>query len=198
MRILVIQPHADDAVWSIGEHMLTWLERGDRVEVFTTHGGAVPGQMTKHMALRAEHAAVARAMGIEDYYCRAFFDDAWADRPASSEDADTIAQVIYDSVDRPDVLVGPYGILHPDHRTVAGATFGLARKWSGTKLWVYEELPYYVLYPQTRCVPSGYELKASGVTHFDRKKELSRMYKSQWADHLERTVFAPERLWAPA
>lgn len=198
MRILIAQPHADDAVWSIGEHMLTWLDLDHQVDVFTTHGGAVPGQMGKHLTLRAEHAKVMRAMGCEDFYCRAFFDDAWPNRPESSANASDIAKVIHDSVAQPDVFVAPYGIHHPDHRTVAGATLTVARKWVGTKLWVYEELPYYVLYPQTRHPPTGYELKAPSTFHFEGKKVFCRMYKSQWAPHLERTVFAPERLWAPA
>ena len=196
MRILVLQPHADDAVWSIAEHMLTWLEDGHQVEVFTTHGGKVPGQEAKHTTLRKEHRSVMQKMGCEDFYCQSFFDDAWDERPAASAWAGEVADLIFEQTSKPDVLVGPVGAHHPDHQVIAWVTHALERRWL-TYAWWYEELPYYVLYPADRK-PLGRRVELQGHNdHFTEKKELCRMYRSQWAPHLERTVFAPERLWVP-
>lgn len=199
MKLLIVQPHQDDAVWSIAEHMLTWMENGHELVVLTTHNGRVPRRdfmrHRKHDILDLEHHDVMVAMGIHHWIQLDHPDDGWG--PEYSHSAAAIGAEIRWKITRvgPDVIVCPTGIHHPDHRTCRFAVYS-AYLDGGPAVWFYDELPYYVLHPQLACGPGLYQ-PAVYRDHFDRKKELVKMYKSQWAPHLERTVYAPERVWVP-
>lgn len=197
MKLLVVQPHHDDAVWSIAEHMLTWIEDGHEVVVMTTHAGRVrlvdKERHRKHDRLDLEHHEAMVALGVNHWIQLDFPDDGWGavHSPKPNEVSREIERYVVQT--EPDVLVAPTGIHHPDHETcwlaVMNAT--ISRRIT---VWFYDELPYYVLYPQLAFTTGRYD-PAGHREHFEKKKELCQMYKSQWAPHLERTVYAPERVW---
>jgi LmbE family N-acetylglucosaminyl deacetylase len=194
VKILVLQPHYDDAVWSIAEHMLTWLKAGDHVGVCTVFGwtGA-----PKEDLLAVEHAQAMSLMRMDEAWALDFRDDAHRDRGLTRSD---VARAMAAQVEhwKPDVAVVPMGIHHPDHRMCAMTAWDHRR----VPTWRYEELPYYVLYP-SQCVTDddargvGWHLRKND-DFLPFKKALCQIYASQWAPHLERTVYAPERLWGTA
>jgi hypothetical protein len=62
-------------------------------------------------------------------------------------------------------------------------------------VWVYDELPYYVMHPH-EATPETWEWKPGGCrSHLDEKKRLCRLYASQIGETEERCLWAPERLW---
>jgi len=196
VRILVFTPHYDDAVWSIAEHMLTWLKAGDYVGVCTVFGwtGA-----PKEDLLAAEHAQAMSLMRVSEHWALDFKDDA---HPCERR-PQVVGSAMVTEVEhyRPDVVVLPRGIHHPDHIQVSS----LRLPRSVATIWYYEELPYYVLYPFEAIDPDphlrstiwfDWEMRKHD-DFFAFKKALCQTYASQWAPHLERTVYAPERLWGP-
>ncbi len=184
MRVAVISPHLDDAVFSVAEHMLS---RPDWDFTIITPFAAAPEGNEKYATLRAEHSAVCAAGGWTEVN-GPFFDDAFATRT----DISTL-RLWLQLATPPDVeaVWMPVGIHHPDHRSVRAAT-----RNDGTPFWLYEELPYRVLYPRE------FGLQARKMVGYDpsmleRKKELCRMYASQIGPDIERCLYVPERLWGP-
>ena len=185
MRVAVISPHLDDAVFSVAEHMLS---RPDWHFTIITPFAAAPEGNEKYATLRAEHAAVCAAGGWTEVN-GPFFDDGFDIPPDVKSLQLWLALAIGPSVDE---VWAPVGIHHPDHRT---ARLALAEVGGGTsQMWLYEELPYRVLYP------AEFGLRARQLVGYDpsmleRKKELCRMYASQIGPDIERCLYVPERLW---
>lgn len=186
MRVAVISPHLDDAVFSVAEHMLS---RPDwQFEIVCPFAG-VPDDdagRAKYETLLAEHQAVIDATG-------------WSKRNGPFLD-DVYGAAAHDVVDwLNDVLPGqfsewwaPVGIHHPDHKIIRQIIGHMGRPTEGLS-W-YEELPYRVLYPAEFGMHSR-ELVGYDPSMLERKKELCRMYASQIGPDIERCLYVPERLW---
>jgi len=196
MDILILQPHADDAVWSMAEHMLTWQEDGHYLAVATVFGAAVrhtdPAREEKHRVLDAEHGAVLRAMGITMVSNGPFSDDGWGlPRPLDLDLRTYVGSLLSHPFD---VIVAPTGIWHPDHVQLGLNMQNYTWQSPRRQTWIYDELPYYVQHPElaTMCLPA-----VGHREHLARKKELCRMYASQLnpPDTVERCIYAPERVW---
>ena len=194
MNILVIQPHRDDACFSICEHLLGWLEDGHQVTLVTVFG-AIPDWQpdeTKHAIFDLEHNAVVAALGgVRDIQFN-FHDAAAVERSPMPlyQTQGQIRKALDDFVGEGfyDVTVWPAGIHHPDHLAVAACRPNEGRQW------VYEELPYYVLYPDLPVRYSSWE-RLGSRSFLDRKKVLCRAYRSQFGENEERCLWAPERVW---
>jgi LmbE family N-acetylglucosaminyl deacetylase len=195
MNILVIQPHRDDAVFSICEHLLGWLEDGHQVTLLTVFG-AIPDWQpdeTKHAVFDDEHQRVVKELGgVRDVQFN-FHDDAAIERSPMPlyQTQGQIHKALRDFAQEGfyDATVWPMGIHHPDHLVVAGCRpRGRAR--------VYEELPYRVMYPD--LIDEEYRwgwVRVGSRDFLDRKKVLCRMYASQMGETEERCLWAPERVW---
>lgn len=215
VRALVVSPHFDDAVLSLGQ----WL---------TLHPGTVVATVCSHMPHTdnplvtdydtkcgfrdAQHAVLSRR--VED---RAALRVMQADRvelgftdgayqPARSVNfVEQVESAIRKAAHRfgPfDVVLGPVGLMHPDHRATAAATARLAQS-SSVAVKFYEELPYRVMFPET--VPAALRLierelgplVLAGPHHASlrRKRAAIRAYESQlWALN-RRCCYVPERIW---
>lgn len=208
MNILIVQPHRDDAVFSICEHMLGWLEDGHQLTLLTVFG-AIPDwepDQTKHAVFDYEHQRVVKALGI-DRDIQFYFADAAAVERAPYELDQTFGQIrtAIEDVANPDfydVTVWPNGIHHTDHAAVAQARY----RMPSSRQWVYDELPYYVLYPDWAVSCSATQQDDFECPErvpfqegfLDRKKVLCRMYASQFGETEERCLWAPERVWRMA
>jgi LmbE family N-acetylglucosaminyl deacetylase len=191
--ITIVSPHADDAVWSLGEHILTWLGDGERIRIVTVFGGVPEDEKgyLKHITVNAEHRAVCGKLGVENVML-SFFDSVYEPRPVPGEISDALYPWLAGRV------VAPWGIHHDDHLLVNAAVC-VPRLFSSVE-W-YDELPYYVLYPtdvsklerENGWIRSGY------TSNIEGKKELCRMYASQMVerDEVERCLYVPERHWVP-
>lgn len=215
MRTLVVSPHFDDAVLSLGQ----WLTLNPGTYVATvctaiphTDVPIVTNYDTRSGFRDATHAVTSRR--VEDRRALAtvgaipielgFVDGAYQqNRPVQF--AAQVAAVLRRAVEKIkpiDLVIGPVGLVHPDHRATAAAVLRFART-SQAAFMFYEELPYRVLTPES--VPEALRLieatlgavKLAGPHHASlrRKRAAIRAYESQlWALN-RRCCYVPERLW---
>jgi LmbE family N-acetylglucosaminyl deacetylase len=206
-HILVVQAHFDDAVFSIAEHMLTWLGDGDKIDILTVFG-AVPEGAQKEETLFEEHDMAMTRLGLDGWYQLDFTDDAWLERgldsPFQHPHYAAIEQGIADIVARvkPDVICVPTGIHHPDHGVASAATQALGSDvYPAMEWWWYDELPYYVLYPHEVLAVAYWEefddfyQRVGSRDFYVAKQGLVQCYGSQVDEALVRCLMVPERVW---
>lgn len=204
MRIAVLQPHLDDAVFSVGEHMLA---RPDDEFWLITPATSIPlmePHQSKYNVLRAEHADVCRRMGWQQIN-GGFVDDAvppnaWNVPMTVERVEDWLHLSLGDG--QADEVWAPFGIRHPDHRVVAEACRNIAgRNWC----W-YEELPYRVDTPMEGYIGLGrltdlfgtLRLRGYNLDNLESKRRLCHTYASQIGPDVERSLYVHERLWEVA
>lgn len=215
MRALVVSPHFDDAVLSLGQ----WL---------TLHPGTIVATVCSHMPHTdnplvtdydtkcgfrdARDAVLSRR--VEDHAALAIlhadrielgFTDGAYQPTRSTNFVEQVESTIRKAAHRAgpfDLVLGPVGLIHPDHRVTAAAMVRYA-KLSSANVGFYEELPYRVLSPE--AVPGALKLiegelgplTLAGPHHasFRRKRAAIRAYRSQlWALN-RRCCYVPERIW---
>lgn len=194
MKVAVISPHLDDAIFSVAEHMLS---RPDWEFTIVCPFGGQPTfepHCSKYLILHDEHQRVCEFAGW-DFINGPFLDDAARLDPWSASQGDFFQDWCREVLVGFDQAWWPMGIHHPDHRIVAHYRYSLADAIALT----YEELPYRVLYPEgnDQQLQRPPHLQGYDPSHLRTKKELCRMYASQVDDQLERCLFVPERLWGP-
>jgi hypothetical protein len=187
VKITVLSPHVDDAVFSLAESMLTWIEDGHEVTVLSVFAG-IPWHdeegRRKHTILRAEHDRAMERLGAAHVELD-FLDDVYGPRPDTLDVCQAIADATGSTTEQ---YVWPVGIHHPDHRFLAGI------RPIDRKLWFYDEIPYYVLYPNAVWDPYQAERWAAR-SHYQEKSRLIHEYRSQLNDDLVRCLLVPERVW---
>ena len=186
MKVAVISPHLDDAVFSVAEHMLS---RPDWEFTIVCPFGGQPldePHRSKYLILHDEHQRVCEFAGW-DFTNGPYLDDAARGGLIGDEVDDWLDETL-GMADFGDIW-WPFGIHHPDH--VECAPYGAGRKVQT----MYEELPYRVLYPWYVALDRTHTLQGYDPSNLNKKRELCRMYASQVDDQLERTLYAPERLW---
>lgn len=211
MKIAVISPHVDDALFSVGEHMLS-RPNDEFTVVCPCAAPFLPAEEPDHSKYRillAEHDDV-MARGGWKALNGPFFDDGARSRGHGRDMLDlkhphilemwlvSALQFSNDDAFRDvyDEWWVPFGIYHPDHVDVAMAAGRIARptaRWS-----IYEELPYRVDHPEYAPRVSGrYELTGFGPLgeQLEAKRRLCHVYASQIGPNIERCLYAPERLW---
>lgn len=125
--IVVVEPHADDAWLSVGQHVVDWVADGQRVVVATIYGNA---RRSAEAARWAEHVGAEHvAVGVPE--AGAGLGGEWTTELPSS----ALPVALLAAADR---VVGPLGIQHPEHRAVAVALERHARR----PVDRYLELPY--------------------------------------------------------
>lgn len=190
MKFLVVSPHFDDAVFSIAEHMITWIEDGHEVQVLVVFG-ATPEGALKEQTIFTEHREAMGRLGVEWHHL--FLTD---DAHNQGEDVVDRARRIHDDVKTvidlvtAEVLVWPAGIHHPDH--VAVAT--LRPVLPSQRVMVYDELPYFVMYPESVIKPLS-RVREGSRSHMEAKGRLVKCYRSQIGETEVRCLMAPERVW---
>lgn len=149
-RLLVLSPHLDDAVLSVGATMAHLARRGVRVEVVTVFGGDPrqdrdPGQSNRRAGFsstgeaarvrRREDDAACAVLGVHP--TRLSFDD----DEASARDADAVGEAVAPLLSAADLVLLPGGpLLHPDH--LLAATAAAARVPAAVPVGLYLEQPY--------------------------------------------------------
>jgi LmbE family N-acetylglucosaminyl deacetylase len=210
---MVISPHLDDAVLSVGQVM---AGRPEMTVVTVFSGVPQDCQQTNTYDVNCGFASAAEAITArraEDREALRILDadPVWLDfvddqynEPAG--EADITARLLSAAaVTMPTLLIGPLGLSHPDH-LITRRTFQRLVAATGIEAWVYEDLPYRVLCPEE--VPEALawwkekghrpELGFVGTGPLERKREALSHYRSQmWAiDALsEHAYLCPERLW---
>lgn len=218
-RIAVISPHLDDAVFSVGEHMLS---RPDDEFTIVCPCGEVPARephRSKYEILLAEHAEVCDRMGwraingpFDDDAAAAGVDEDGAPNGQGLDDQvglvhwlAAVLQNTSDSAfrDKFDEWWVPAGIHHPDHIETREAVDDIGR--ATARIAYYEELPYRVRYPwgaycrERGLMDSGKGWQLTGWgplgEQLEAKRRLCHLYASQIGPDIERHLYADERLW---
>lgn len=185
MRTLIISPHLDDAIFSLGN----FIQEMDDVTILTVFGGMPTDEegFQKYRTLHWEHQKACEVLGVT-YTNLDFLDDVYG-----LQDEAEILRVLKKAVQaiEPDEIYVPVGIHHPDHKLV-NKIFSENFKID----YLYCELPYAVLYPmaETNYLMSIGQIM--GRPHSQLKEKAVKCYQSQIQnDHILSELFVEEHVW---
>lgn len=211
---VLVSPHLDDLVLGCGQFM------GGRSDVFavtvlagTPSEGTMQtpydrlcgfGTAEQAMAIRRDEDIAACAyLGATPLHLN--FLDSQYGQPAKQSD---IARVLADLIKQkdPESVIAPLGLVHPDHKLVSRAALDAALRFD-IPIYLYEDLPSRVLYPETvpealeeirRTRKVKLELEFIGDGPLAKKMSALHCYKSQMQlpdFENEHTYLVPERFW---
>jgi LmbE family N-acetylglucosaminyl deacetylase len=149
-RVVVVSPHSDDGVLSLGASMAAWRRAGVRVELLTVlaldpHSEAPSGGWDRRAGFRTEGEA-ARVRRAEDAAACSVLgaEPAWL--PFGSVDydrhgADEVRRAVGDEIEGAALVLLPgFPLRHPDHAWLARTLVSDLK--SDTVLALYAEQPY--------------------------------------------------------
>lgn len=211
--VLVVSPHLDDAVLSVGEFLSSWpgarvltvftgIPDPPQVSSFDVHSGFADSGMAVLARCDEDDRALAQVHGVP---LRAgLLDHQYVDERDDDATIAEIRQVLVATVEAIEAtkLIGPLGIAHPDHVLTSIAVAHAALE-TGIEVWAYEELPNRVALPETvpealdrwRALGFDPQLGFLGAGSLDAKRRAIAQYQSQlWALD-PRCLDVPERTW---
>ena len=198
--MIVISPHLDDAVYSVGQ---TIAGKGATVATVFAAYPKVPVETTYDTSAGfASSADAVKARRLEDFTACAALDahaihGPFLDRPYRTEPVDpaAITAWLHEIVADHEQIVVPLGIHHPDHLLVADLALNVALT-TKAEILVYEELPYRVQYPQAAAQRArNYADMGFKTESGDEKRAAVACYKSQVSQTILDNVFVHERVW---
>lgn len=187
MTLVVISPHLDDAVFSCGTLIAAQAVARQRPLIVTVCAGVPDGDFVTQLDQAAGFATSREAVlrrREEDLEAAAILGadvrhldvlDGQYDRDDPLDRRNAIRAAL-DTVETlgPFEVLAPVGIRHADHGLVAAACADFAD-------WLYEELPYRVLWPDMR--PDGLpEEPALHLPTSNLKERAIACYRSQLGD----------------
>ena len=184
-RVVVVSPHLDDAVLSLGAALSRAARHGAHVTVLTVLAGdpasTVPaGEWDAQGGFRTEGAAAtarrqedARACSILGVAPRwlAFGDEQYG--PAPEEEVVAAVRTELQGFDL--ILLPGFPLAHRDHELLNRLVLEQVRP--ETRLLLYAEQPYYLR--TGGGPPAGWQLAAAGLWDRIKKVRASRAYSSQ-------------------
>lgn len=189
-RRVVISPHLDDAIFSVGEQLA-----GAPATIACPFAG-IPNDRAgrqKYLTLRREHTRACRTLSL-DRFDGPFLDDVYPTRNLSA-----LRGWFKAAVHQAGEVWVPLGIHHPDHILLAALALDVLQ---GRPFVLYEELPYRVLYPEATatalaCIRLRRTLHPRGTrAALGAKRSAVESYRSQLrGDEAARCLYVPERTW---
>jgi LmbE family N-acetylglucosaminyl deacetylase len=210
--VLIISPHFDDAILSAGQFIAgrpdcvvaTVLAGTPPTKSVLTNYDAVTGFKSATEAMDARRAEDLEAMSVLQAKAR-HLDSVDSQYGCRFEPEEVIAQLreLIDELD-PEFIVGPLGLVHPDHEAVRDALLEAVK--ASEALWLYEDLPARVQHPESVHKAVGnlakrgisLELGFIGTGAVARKMDALWSYRSQmglpeFANRHE--LLVSERFW---
>lgn len=208
---VVVSPHLDDAALSVGQFLLSWpgayvltlfcgLPSEPRVTTFDVNCGftdstdALVGRAHEDdRAMQVLGARQIRAPFLDNQYRREDDSQHRALRAVLASAIEKTVQTL--GANR---LLGPLGLLHPDHVFASNATLDAAEAL-GCRLWLYEEIPSRVVDPEAvvariNAIGRPLALDHLGTGDLALKRRAVECYKSQlWALD-PNLLYVPERI----
>lgn len=200
--VIVISPHLDDAVFSVGQTLAAHPESvvatvfagipdpGTAVSGYERSAGFA-SSIDSVMARRDEDIAACQSLDCIAYH------GSFHDRPHRRQPVrrSALRDWMLNMFDGFDQILIPLGIHHPDHLLVASVALEAATATSA-EILVYEELPYRVQYPQASVTRArAYTNTAFETECGPEKRAAVECYASQLSDTIRNCVFVPERVW---
>lgn len=177
-RLVVVEPHADDAWLSLGGHIAEWRRLGKAVHIVTVYGDE---------RRWAEAAAYADRVGAS-WACAGLPEGGhglragdWTPQRPTLGDLD---------LDGGDGVCWPLGLRHPEHRAVASLAPDGA--------WRYVELPYALTTAnaaEATLMLTGRYVESWFRPNFAAKNAVAGIFRSQalfWYRNRDRLRHAPE------
>lgn len=212
--VLVVSPHLDDAVLSVGSFLASWpgawvltvfagTPSPAKVTSFDVHCGFVDSDVAMPARWDEDDRALA-AVGARPLRA-SLLDGQYDPERDSDETIKSICKVLHRSVLSltPTRVLVPLGLAHPDHELVSIAATIVAREWEEIELWAYEDVPSRVLWPEQvpialdRWKAAGFDpvLGFMGGGDNTAKRAAVGCYTSQlWALNHD-VLYVPERTW---
>lgn len=136
---IVISPHSDDAIFSIGSYLSTKID----VIIMSPFMGIPNDEIgkVKHITLNYEHNLACQSM-LAKHIDGQFLDDVYEDRDLSNLKPWFDMNILED-----ETIYVPLGIHHPDHVMVSNLIVELLLERKYKEWYFYEELPYKNIYP---------------------------------------------------
>lgn len=195
MTSVVLDVHADDGIYSVGE----WIAaRRDSDVVVVTMLGAVPkgDDETWVKQLLADKDSACAHLGARVINLP-FLDGKYGHQLYIRTLGNAIQRMLGEQ--RPTEILVPLGLRHSDHLVTAPVALAEALA-TRARVMVYEDLPYRVMYPDEvqsrldalRPLPLEF---AGGGGQLAAKREACRMFSNQFGEDADRCCFAPERIW---
>ncbi len=180
-RIVVVSPHLDDGVLSLGAAMCSWARGGDRVELLTVlacdpdssaraggwdeRGGfATEGESAR--ARREEDRRACERLGVEPRWLP--FGSVDYERHGSDDEVRVAVATAVSGAD--DVLVPGFPLTHPDHAWLGELLAGLATGRYAEPLYTHRA---------GRTAPEEYRRASVGPRDRLAKWRALREYRSQ-------------------
>ena len=176
MSSLIFCPHTDDAIFSLGDHI---IDNDHNFTIASAFAGVPTDDIgyKKHTKLRQEHdeacsminAEVINGDLLDDVYGR--------------QNEDDLINWIKNTIINFDDVYIPLGIHHPDHVFLSDILFNLMKDFNKT-YFVYAELPYRLLYPELhrtrlRVFESTHTLENVSINFTQHKIDAIKKYNSQ-------------------
>jgi len=201
MSSLIFCPHTDDAIFSLGDHI---IDNDSDFTIASAFAG-IPKDWAgyrKHIRLRQEHDEACSMINA-----KAINGDLLDDVYGKQNKNDLINWIQSIIVNFDDVYI-PLGIHHPDHVMLSDILFDLMKDFDKT-YFVYAELPYRVLYPnlhkkRLKYFKSTYKLENVNINFTQHKIDAIKKYNSQIAhvndpsyidEDLIGKLIVEEKLW---
>lgn len=185
MKNLIISPHTDDAIYSIG----AYISKLEDVTILSPFAGIPEDEAgkKKHLILRNEHKQACELLGVK-FINGNFLDDVYP----KPEERVLVNWLILTTRGYENIYV-PTGIFHADHIYIRD----LFLKYIPFK-YFYQELPYRTAFPELaenirRVFCSRGELITCESTEL--KRQACDLYKSQNGDPVMEQIMAQERIF---
>lgn len=179
MKVAIISPHLDDAIFSLGEYI---LNTHNDITIITPMGGIPDDKIgrEKYEILHKEHIEACVITGV-NFINGPFLDDVYP-----RIDENLCRQWIKEQITHDDLVIIPLGIYHPDHVLIRRLCDDLNIE---NKMY-YSELPYATDYPGLNRDLSKNMFKPESA-----KFSLVTCYKSQTGSDVVDRVMQKENLW---
>ena len=201
MSSLIFCPHTDDAIFSLGDHIID----NDHSFTIASAFAGIPKDWAgykKHIRLRQEHneaCSMINAKAINGD----LLDDVYG-----KQNEDDLIEWIKSIIINFDSVYIPLGIHHPDHILLSDTLFDLMKDFDKT-YFLYAELPYRMLYPKLhkkrlKQFESIYTLENIPINFTQHKIDAIKKYNSQVAyvndpsyinEDLVGKLIVEEKLW---
>lgn len=199
MRKLIVSPHSDDAIFSIG----AFLSNQSDVFIITPFMGIPDDEAgkNKHETLSKEHNKACKIIGAK-HIDGDFLDDVYPDL-----NHDRLREFLYLETAQlgADEIYIPLGIHHHDHMLVADFMMDILDELNIEDFYFYEELPYKKLYPEKTKkridrIKNRYGdvMMINPILYNTKKDSAIRAYVSQTDNQLISILQTPEiirRVW---
>lgn len=190
MSSLIFCPHTDDAIFSLGDHI---VDSDHNFTIASAFAGIPTDDVgyRKHTKLRQEHDEACSMINAK-VINGDLLDDVYG-KQNEEHLINWIKSIIIDF----DNIYIPLGIYHPDHAFLSDVLFSLMKDFNKT-YYLYAELPYRLLYPELhkqriRMFESSYTLENVSINFTEHKINAIKKYNSQIA-HVHNPSYIDEDL----